>query len=268
MAQVLNFMNINIFNPQFIAVLLMSAVVGAAAAYIGSLMLSKRMALVGGAFGHLALPGIALALIYGFDVSLGALIFLVLGMILIWYFEKKSHLSMEVLSAVVFTSSLAIAWLFLPEDKKAPALIGDISQVNFWVLLISILAAVVVIVLTKYIYKKMILVNISQDLAKVSGVNLKRYNFLFLLAIVVAVALGVRIIGGLMTVALIAIPAASARNISQNLKQYQYLSIIFGGLACIIGVLNTIIISLPAGPLIIIVSSIIFILSLFFKTKR
>ncbi len=265
MAQVLNFMNINIFSSQFMMLILMSALVGIAAAYIGSLMLSKRMALVGGAFGHLALPGIALALIYGFDVSLGALIFLVLGMVLIWYFEKKSHLSMEVLSAVVFTSSLAVAWLFLPDNKKAPALIGDVSQINFWVLLISILAAVVVIILTKYIYKKMILVNISQDLAKTSGVDLKKYNFLFLLAIVVAVALGVRIIGGLMTVALIAIPAASARNISQNLKQYQYLSIIFGGLACVLGILGSVFISLPAGPLIIIISSILFILSLFFK---
>lgn len=261
-------MNISILNLQFGALLLMSVMVGIAAAYIGSLMLSKRMALVGGAFGHLALPGIALALIYGFDVSLGALIFLMMGMLLIWYFEKKSHLSMEVLSAVVFTSSLAVAWLFLPEDKKAPALIGDISQVNFWIILLSMVAAIGVIIITKKIFKQMVLINISEDLAKTNGINLKKYNFLFLLAIMVAVALGVRIIGGLMTVALIAIPAASARNLSQNIKQYQGLAMLFGGLACFLGIMGTFWVHLPAGPLIIIVSSILFIASLFFKSKK
>jgi ABC-type Mn2+/Zn2+ transport system permease subunit len=43
--------------------------IGGAAGYLGSLMLSKRMALVAGPLGHLTLPGIALALLYDFNVS-------------------------------------------------------------------------------------------------------------------------------------------------------------------------------------------------------
>ena len=57
---------------QDILALAIGAFVGGAAGYLGTLMLSKRMALVAGPLGHLTLPGIALALTFGFDVSLGA----------------------------------------------------------------------------------------------------------------------------------------------------------------------------------------------------
>jgi zinc transport system permease protein len=79
---------------QIIFVLLMGAFIGGIAGYIGSLMVVKRMALVGGAFGHLTLPGVALALVYGFDISLGALLLLALGIVSIWLLEKKTKLSM------------------------------------------------------------------------------------------------------------------------------------------------------------------------------
>ena len=65
-------------------------------------MVTKRMALMAGALGHLTMPGIALAMIYNFDVSLGALFFLFFGIILIWFFEQKTQLPAEALTAVVF----------------------------------------------------------------------------------------------------------------------------------------------------------------------
>ncbi|MFC1845624.1 metal ABC transporter permease [Candidatus Dependentiae bacterium] len=68
-------MDIDILNPQLLSALLIGASVGSVAGYIGSLMITKRMALMGGALGHLALPGVALGLMLGFDVSVGALIF-------------------------------------------------------------------------------------------------------------------------------------------------------------------------------------------------
>ena len=74
--------------------------IAGAAAYLGTLMLSRRMALVAGPLGHLTLPGIALALIYGFDITLGAFPFVVLGIILIWLFEIRTKLPMEALTAV------------------------------------------------------------------------------------------------------------------------------------------------------------------------
>ncbi len=62
--------------------LLLAGMIGAIAGYLGSLMLSKRMALMGWALGHLTMPGVALALLYDFDVSLGATLFLAFGVLI------------------------------------------------------------------------------------------------------------------------------------------------------------------------------------------
>jgi ABC-type Mn2+/Zn2+ transport system permease subunit len=64
---------------EFVLALIMGGSLGGAAGYLGTLMLSQRMALVAGPLGHLTLPGIALAMIVGFDVSLGAFPFVILG---------------------------------------------------------------------------------------------------------------------------------------------------------------------------------------------
>ena len=58
-----------LFNTQFILALIIGVFTGAVAGYVGSLMITKRMALTGGALGHLTVPGVALALLYGLRIT-------------------------------------------------------------------------------------------------------------------------------------------------------------------------------------------------------
>jgi ABC-type Mn2+/Zn2+ transport system permease subunit len=250
---------------EFILALIMGASLGGAAGYLGTLMLSQRMALVAGPLGHLTLPGIALAMILGFDVSLGAFPFVILGIVFIWLFEMRTGLPMEAVTAVVFAAGVAITFLFLPEEKAVPALIGDISQITFLGTIIVILLSLTIFFMTKKIYSKMILAGISEDLAKVQGANFRKYNLMYLLGIALTVALGVRIMGGLMTAALVAIPASTARNMSKSLTQYSYGGLILGSLACILGISGFRFTGLPAGPLIVIVGTFFFLVSLGLK---
>ena len=249
----------------FLLSLITGIFIGVAAAYLGSLMLSKRMALVAGPLGHLTLPGIALAIVYGFDMSLGAFPFVILGIILIWLFEARTKLPVEALTAVVFASGVATAFLFLPIGKAEAALVGDIAKVGFIDGIVAMSLSALVFLVARKIYSKMTLIDISEDLAKVEGVNVKKYNLLYLACIAVIVALGVKLVGGLLTVALIAIPAATARNVSGELSQYQFLSGLFGFLSCFFGVLLFEKVGLPAGPLIILVSTLFFLISAAFK---
>jgi zinc transport system permease protein len=239
--------------------------IGGAAGYLGSLMLSKRMALVAGPLGHLTLPGIALALIYGFDVSLGAFPFVILGIILIWLFELKTKLPMEALTAVVFASAVAFAFLFLPVEQAETALVGDISRVSFRETVISAVVALSLLLAIKKIYPKMVLINVSDDLAKSEGINVKKYNLMYLGLIAVIVALGVKMVGGLLTAALVAIPASTARNLSRNISQYAIGAMIIGSVSSSVGILFFKLTGFPAGPLIILVSTVIFLASIFFK---
>ncbi len=236
--------------------------IGGAAAYLGSLMLSRRMALVAGPLGHLTLPGIALSFLWGFDVSLGAFPFVILGVVTIWLLEMKTKLPMEALTALVFASGVAIAFLFLPIEQAEAALVGDISQAGVGDTVFSVTASVAVILAVKASYSALVLANISQELAAAEGVSVRRTNFVYLLLIAVIVALGVKMVGGLLTAALVAIPPAAARNVARNLRQYAFGATAIGVVSAVLGVVLSRHTGFPAGPLIVLTSAAIFLVTL------
>lgn len=245
--------------------LIIAASVGGVAGYIGSLMVTKRMALMGGALGHLALPGVALALYYGFDISLGALIFLGLGIFIVWALEKQTKLPTEALTALVFASSLSIAFLFLPHKETEHALLGNIAQISLITCIITTIAALAIFFVIKHMYKKLVLMSISDDLAHVEGVNTTLTQLIYLISIACMIAMGVRIVGGLMTAALVAIPACTSRGLTSHLSSYAYASLLFGSIACCIGIIISVYSVVPVGPAIIITSTTLFLISLLFK---
>lgn len=255
-------------TQQFFLSLISGVAIGGVAGYLGSLMMEKRMSLVAGPLGHLTLPGVALALIFGFDIFLGAFPFVILGIVLIWFLEAKTKLPMESLTAIIFASGVGIALLFLPIDKAEEALIGNITSISLAETLVTVFLAVIVFIIVNRIYSKMILINISEDLAKVEGIKVNKYNFIYLLAIAIIVSLGVRLVGGLLTAALVAIPVATARNICITMKSYTVFSFVLGILASIIGLFIYKFTDLPAGILVVLVSTLFFIISIFFRKNK
>ncbi|PIP23792.1 MAG: ABC transporter [Candidatus Nealsonbacteria bacterium CG_4_10_14_0_2_um_filter_38_17] len=242
--------------------------IGGVAGYLGTLMVIKRMSVAVDPLSHLVLPGIALALLFHFDVSLGALFSIVLGMILIWFLELKTKLSTETLIAVVFTLGVAFALLILPEAEIEEIFVGDISKINFLSTIISAILSIIIFLIIKRIYSKMILIEISEDLAKVEGINSKKLLFIYLLSVAIIVALGVKIVGGLLTASLIAIPAATAKNLSKNLSQYSFLGIFFGILFPFLGISFFKFFPFSAGILITLVGGFIFLISSFLKKEK
>jgi len=252
-------------SEKIILATLMTVSIGAVAGYLGTLMLSKRMSLVGGPLGHLTLPGITLALIYGFDVSIGAFLILILAILVIWLFEKRTKLPLETLTAVVFSSSVAVAFLFLPSEEVELALIGNISQLTLLTTVLSVSLSILAFLIVRKIYKKMVFIAISEDLAKSEGIKVDKYNLVYLLTVALVIGLGIRIVGSLLTAAIVSIPAATSKNLSINMKQYVYGGAIAGGLASLIGITIYQVFPIPAGPAIIISSAGLFLLSTIFK---
>jgi ABC-type Mn2+/Zn2+ transport system permease subunit len=236
--------------------------IGGAAGYLGSLMLGRRMALVAGPLGHLTLPGIALALLYGYDVSLGAFPFVILGVVLIWLLELKTKLPMEALTAFVFATGLAITFLVLPVEQAETALVGDIAKTGPRDAVVSVAVCLALVLVVRRVYRQLVLINVSEDLAASEGIDVKRLNFVYLLLIAVVVALGVKMVGGLLTAALVAIPASTARNIGRNLRQYAWAATMTGVVSALGGILLSRLTGLPAGPMIVLVSAALFLGSL------
>jgi len=252
---------------QLIFSLISGVFIGGVAGYLGTLMLSKKMSVVAGPLAHLAFPGVALALIFGFNISLGVFPFVIIGAILIWLLEEKTELPMENLAAIIFASGVGTAFLFLPIDKAEEALIGSIEKISFWETIIVVVLSLLVFYIIKQLYQKMMLMNVYEDLAVIEGVNVKLYNLLYLLSIAIVVALGVYLVGGLITAALIAIPAASARNISSNLRSYKIWAIVLGVISVIIGIFIARFFHLPTGPMVVVSSVVLFLISIIFHRR-
>jgi len=236
--------------------------IGGAAGYLGTLMLSRRMALVAGPLGHLALPGVALALLWQLDVSIGAFPFVILGVFLIWLLEMKTKLPAEALTARVFASGVAGAFLFLPMDQAEAALVGDISRAGPFGAVLSVVASLGIVVTLRRVYPQLVLGNISEELAAAEGIPVRRHNLIYLFLVAVIVALGVKVVGGLLTAALVAIPPAAARNVSRNLRQYTLSASAIGAGSAVFGIVLARMTGLPAGPLIILASTTFFLLTL------
>lgn len=249
-------------SHQLLLSLISGIFIAGAAAYLGTLMLSRKMAVVAGPLGHLALPGAALALVYGFSLSLGAFPFVVVGILLIWRLEIRTKLQMEALTAIVFATGVAAAFLFLPISKAEAALLGDISQVGIYGTIAAVVLCSAVLVAVRNSYSQIMLINIQEDVAKTVGVNVKLYNLIYLLSIAIIVALGVDLVGGLMTAALVAIPAAAARNLSRTLRQFAFAAGAFGIASAVIGILLASLTGFPAGPLVILTSAAIFTITI------
>jgi len=228
--------------------LFIGAAVGISAGYLGSLMVLEKMALVGDALSHVALPGLALGILFNFDPFLGAFAFLFGSAVLIWYVGRVTKLSFETIVGAVFTLALAIGIVIIPQPDLLEALFGDISKVTLVDTVTAVIISTVAIVLTRVIYKKLVLGMISEELAISKGVNVAKINLLYLLLVSLVVAVGIKIVGTLLVGFLVIVPAASAKNLSSDMVRYSILSAVFGAISSCAGVLLSGLFESPTGP--------------------
>ena len=234
-----------------------------AAGYLGSFMILRRMSLIGDALSHVALPGLALGIVLGFNPFLGAFLALFLGITAIWLIENKTKLPIETLVGVFFTFSLAIGLLIISDEGILDALFGNISNVNFFDAVVSIIIAVAVFLITKKISKNLILSTVSSDLANAEKINVPKIDFIFLLMVALIVALGIKIIGALLMGALVIIPAAAAKNFTRRMGPFTVLATILGGMSSAIGIIISQYFNLPPGPIAVLTGISVFFISLF-----
>ncbi|MBI2048254.1 MAG: metal ABC transporter permease [Parcubacteria group bacterium] len=245
--------------------LTVAILIGIGAGYLGSFMVLKRMSLVGDALSHVALPGIALALIWDLNPFLVAFTALFLAIIGVWALEKKTELPSETLVGIFFTLSLAVGLLLTPEPELLEALFGDISTVNKADLLVTAISIAAIIAIMSTIHRGLTISTLSKDLAKSMNVSVDRINFLFLIMVSLIVALGLKVAGTLLMGSLVIIPAAAARNVSVSISRYVFLAALFGALASIGGIFMAGIYSIPTGPAIVLTGGAIFLITLVFK---
>ncbi len=241
--------------------IIVAAFVAAAASLLGSFAVLKRMALVGDALSHVALPGLAIALLLNINPFIGALVFLLFAVFGIWVVQNKSTLPIDTIVGVFFTSSLALGALITPEHELLEALFGNILDLGWLESISSIIISIILIAVVLKFYKTITLNMISPEIALSVGINTKLIDLIYLLIFAVSVAQGIRFVGALMMGSLIIVPAATAKNISNSIIGYMKYSMAFGIAAAVLGIIISKLTLLPPGPVFILLCSIFFMVT-------
>ncbi len=246
-----------------IGLIISSILVATASGLIGSFLVLRRMVLVSDALSHIALPGIALGILFHFQPLLGGLIFLIGGIILIWFIEHKTKLAVESITGVLFVFTLALGAILIPEHELLETFFGDVEKLTFNQMIIQAILALLIILIGLAYQKEIILSTIAPDLAFSVKINRHKIEFILLFLIALTIAIGINFVGVLLISALSIIPAVTSRNIASNLKIFISLSIFLsiisleGGL-----IINNLFQNISAGIGTVLISSFFFFLSL------
>jgi len=245
--------------------LISSIIVGASAGYLGSFMVLRRMALVGDALSHVALPGIALALLFNLNPILGAFISLFGGVLIVWLIENKTKLPTEALIGLMFTVGLSVGLLITPDEELLEALFGDISKITVIDTVVTVIISAVVAIIMRQMSRNFIISTISDELARSIKIRTARLNFIYLILVAAIVALGIKAVGTLLMGALVIIPAIASKNLAKGMAGYGKLASLFGAVGGAVGILLASKTGLAPGPVVVLVSAGIFILTLLFR---
>lgn len=254
-------MFISIMITNLLLTLLVAAFVGAAAGYIGSFMVLKRMALVGDALSHVALPGMALALLFHVSPIVGAFVALFCAVVGVWHLQRYSSMYPEALVGLFFTASLAVGMLLTPELELLEVLFGDIGELGLIEGISAIVLSLVLIVAMAFLSKRLLLGIISEDIVQSLHISISKVNFIYLLLVGAVVALGVQFVGTLLMGALVVIPAIAAKNISKNMRQYSLYSAMIGLFSAITGLAVSYLFNIPSGPAVVLSGIAIFLIT-------
>ena len=244
-----------------------AVLVGIASGSVGPFILLRRMALVGDALSHVALPGIALALLYGADPFYGVIIFLILAALLIFWLEGSSRIPPDAIVGLLFTASLAVGILIIPNADIIESLFGAFPVLSLSFLLVILSSAAVPSLLCFALTRRFLFRIASPDLASVHGLG-RKYDLALLLIFAMIVALGIKLVGTLLMGALTIIPAAVAKNVSRSMRGYVIQSALLGGVISVGGMWMAETFRLLPGPCIILFGVGLFLLSLIVGRRR
>ncbi|MEC7924942.1 MAG: metal ABC transporter permease, partial [Thermodesulfobacteriota bacterium] len=125
-----------------------------------------------------------------------------------------------------------------------------------------IFAAILVFGTLFFIWEKLVLMTINENIAKADNINVKIIQSIFLILLVIFVATCVKIVGILLITSMLIIPAATSRQITSSPGKMAIVSGMLGIISILFGVYLSVIADIPTGPSIILVLTVIFILVL------
>ncbi|BAK47345.1 hypothetical protein CXIVA_13790 [Clostridium sp. SY8519] len=253
----------------FLAILIITPLFG----ILGTMVVSDKMAYFSDALGHSALCGMAVGVLFGVaNTTVSLMIFGVLFALLLNLIRSKSPASTDTIISVLSSSCIAVGLIILSRNgnfsKYSSLLIGDVLSITRGEVIGLFLIFLATLVFWILCFNQLQAVSLHPVLAKSRGFRVAVIENLFTAVIALVVMLSIKWIGILIINALLILPPAASRNISENVREYHLFAVIFSVFSGLLGLVISYFANVATGPTIIVIAAVIFFATYIFGRNR
>lgn len=253
-----------------IEIVLISILVGV----VGTFIILKNLAFISEALAHAVFPGVVVAFLMKINLLLGAFAAAILTVLGIGITSNDKKISESTATGIFFSTAFAIGIVLISSTQNYRAnltsfLIGDVLSVTQTDIFITAIVAAIVIGIITVFYKRFVLISFDQTYARSIGLKVKRLNFLLLFCIAASIVVSIQVVGNILVIALLIIPAAAARLTAKRIPSMLKLAIIYSLIWGVVGLYASYYLEVAAGAMIVLCNSawfsLIFLLTRFRK---
>jgi len=260
----------------FIAGLLASISCGV----IGSLIVVKRVVFLSGGIAHATFGGIGLAYYLQYTMSwmwldplIGALIFAVMTAGIMSLPVVKSRLREDSTIGVLWVIGMALGVLFLNGVDRSEIIVqdpvsilfGNILLIQYSDLILMFSLVIVILAVASFLFKDFQILTFDEVFAQISGIHVPMLNFVLLLLVAFTTVVLIKVVGVVLVIAMLTIPASISGLFTKDLKQMMIFAVLIGLVINIIGLLVSLWYNLPPGSTIVLSLGLVFLVSLIGK---
>jgi zinc transport system permease protein len=246
--------------------LMAGVLVSIACGIIGTFVVVKRIVFISGGIAHAAYGGIGLGYFLKFNPILGAIVFSVAAALGMGAVQRKTRQRADTVIGVIWAIGMALGVILvdLTEGYKADLmsyLFGSILAVPPSDLLIILVLDLVIIALVASFYKELLAISFDETFATVENVPVDAIYMILVCMIALTVVMMMRVVGLIMVIALLTMPAAISGQFVKNMKTMMVLASILGVIFTTTGLWLSYFLNLTSGATIILVSGAVYLLS-------
>ena len=233
---------------------------------MGTYVVVKRIAFLAGGIAHSVLGGMGAAVYYGFDPLAGALIAAIISALLIGSVRRQWQAQEDTMIGALWAIGMAVGILFI---AKTPGYQTDLMSYLFGNILLvpekslwfmAALDALLLIIVGTY-HRQFLAVVFDEEFARLRGIPVTFFYLLLLVMVAITVVLLIQVVGLILVLALLTLPAAVAGHYVHSLGRMMLLATLLGSTVSLSGLALSYGPDLPAGPTIILLAGAVYVIS-------
>jgi zinc transport system permease protein len=247
--------------------LIAGLLVSLACGIIGTYVVIKRIVFISGGIAHTAYGGIGLGYYFGINPVWGAMIFSLAAALGMGIVERKTRQRSDTIIGVLWALGMAIGIIFI---DKTPGykpdlmsyLFGSILAVPMQDIYIMVALNVIILLFVGLFYHELQAITFDEAYAEVENIPVNFLYILLLSMIGLTVVMMMRVVGLIMVIALLTIPAAISGLYIRNMKKMMAVSVLLGMAFTVVGLYLSYFFNLTSGATIILVAGVTYLLAL------